>query len=210
MPSPMSDNKKRKREDDAVADAAADAGADATDTKKQKSAAAVADAAAGAGADATDTEKQNIAAAIAAAAAAWNNDERDGDVEAYARAFTDCQFLLGNMLEKFKNVRWDRRYIREQMRRRNFRDYENDVLLEKSLKTLRDFFHDCIHDVENAQHALDVMTTAAPPPIVFEKSDRCSAGFRRENEELVEKEIRRLLAAKARIAKWEAANIGEK
>lgn len=185
--SPMSDNKKRKREDDAVADAAADAGADAT-----------------------DTEKQNIAAAIAAAAAAWNNDERDGDVEAYARAFTDCQFLLGNMLEKFKNVRWDRRYIREQMRRRNFRDYENDVLLEKSLKTLRDFFHDCIHDVENAQHALDVMTTAAPPPIVFEKSDRCSARFRRENEELVEKEIRRLLAAKARIAKWEAANIGEK
>ena len=43
----MSDNKKRKREDDAVADAAADAGADATDTGKQKTAAALAAEAAG-------------------------------------------------------------------------------------------------------------------------------------------------------------------
>lgn len=224
----MSDNKKRKREDDAVADAAADAGADATDTKKQNIAAAVADAAAGAGADATDTEKQKTAAALAAAEAAgistkvnYGTDEQQQaheDARIYDKMYEtnldSFKIRAGKLLERFEqvfphveNLRAHAEgicgYPSDKVRQKNLDESES---LDKSFEFLRKFFRRGKDDTAHCAASFYAQETAKLEYVRIVILN----GEEPWEPAVQEMHRSRIQAAKERAAKWEAANMGGK
>ena len=217
----MSDNKKRKREDDAVADAAADAGADATDTKKQNIAAAVADAAAGAGADATDTEKQKTAAALAAAEAAGISTKVNYGTDEQQQAYEDARRLsrlhddalvsfkirAGKLLERFEqafpHVENLRAHLQNIERPSNLGESGS---LDKSFKVLHKFFHRGKDDTAHCAASFYAQETAKLEYVRIVILE----GEKPWEPAVQEMHRSRIQAAKERAAKWEAANMGGK
>lgn len=218
----MSDNKKRKREDDAVADAAADAGADATDTKKQNIAAAVADAAAGAGADATDTEKQKTAAALAAAEAAgistkvnYGTDEQQQaheDARIYDKMYetnlVSFKIRAGKLLERFEQAFPHVENLRAHAE--GICGYPSNLdeseSLDKSFEFLRKFFRRGKDDTAHCAASFYAQETAKLEYVRIVILN----GEEPWEPAVQEMHRSRIQAAKERAAKWEAANMGGK
>ena len=185
--------------------------------RDQEDASAVVAGAAGADANAcaADTKKQKTAVAVVAAAARAAVHRHGSATEivyhqpqVYMNARDACKFRMGKLLERFERARPHVENIRAHLH-----DYDDNLeeceSLVKSFKVLRKFFRLGMDDAAHGQHELDIMYLSSFTPLA-----QFLLSFGKDASNLwlpFERKMhrRRIQAAKARAAKWEAAHSDE-
>ena len=119
-----------------------------------------------------------------------------------------CKFRMGKLLERFERARPHVENIRAHLH-----DYDDNLeeceSLVKSFKVLRKFFRLGMDDAAHGQHELDIMYLSSFTPLA-----QFLLSFGKDASNLwlpFERKMhrRRIQAAKARAAKWEAAHSDE-